>query len=283
MKSPLGVLCVTGVISGLVILTILFLPVRISGRVLSSTTGLPISGALVSVESGNEFEGSGTGDYVITDQSGNFTARAQGSWISVNAWKQGYAMNGALYGYALGRIGHENVIHLRELTPTNRLDEHDKFYALQPGTGFSFSAGKPVKGDSFEADFVITQDPNKRSIAFMEAQGEGGIQSQLINETIDFYNSPVAPAEGYQRRIEVPSYEATLYFLRTRDGRHYAKFRFMTSVAWPPQGAEYLDLENVRLIWAYQPDGTRNLEINPSKKMPFPFHKFDLNRDSISQ
>jgi len=281
MKSLLAVSCVIVAVSGLVILTIHFFPARISGRVLSLTTGLPISGALVSVESGNDFDD--MGDYVKTDESGKFTARAKGSWVSVNAWKQGYAMNGALYGYALGRIGRENVIHLRELTLTNRLDEHDEFYTLSPGTGFSFSAGKPVKGDSLEADFVITQNPNKKSVAFIEAPGEGGIQSQLINETIDFYNSPVAPVEGYQWRIAVPSYEGTLYFLRMRDGLHYAKFRFMTSVARPPQGAEYVDLENVRLIWAYQSDGTRNLEINPSKKMPFPFHMFGLNRDSINQ
>jgi hypothetical protein len=258
-------------------------PHQLSGKVISANTNMPISGALIAIESGNPWDESAMGEYVQSDQFGNFTAQAKGSWVSFNAWKQGYAMSGALYGAALGRAGKENIIPLRELTPTNRLEVHDQFYALVPGTGFSFSAGKVVKGDSSEADFVIAQDLNKKSVAFIETPDGGEIQSQQINETTDFYNSPIAPVAHYQRRLVVPANEMTLYFLRTRDGRHYAKFRFMADVVMTPQGAKYVDLENVRLIWAYQVDGTRNLEIKPNKNMPFPFYKFGFSPASISE
>jgi hypothetical protein len=282
MKRILVILCITCVVAILAAVTSQFVPMQISGRVVSSTTGLPVGDALVAVQSGNEFEETGTSEHVRTDQFGNFTARARGSSISISAWKRGYALGGTRYGSPLGRLGRENVIRLRELTPTTRIEEHDEFYALVPGTGFSFSTGKRVKGDSPEADFVVTQYPNKRSVAFIEAQGEGGIQSQVITEATDFYNSPFAPIAGYQRRIAIPSEEATLYFLRTRDGGHYAKFRFMALIVMPPQGSEYVDLESVRMIWAYQSDGTKNLEIIPSEKMPFPFYGFGLNPNSIN-
>jgi hypothetical protein len=66
---------------------------------------------------------------------------------------------------------------------------------------------------------------------------------------------------------------AGLYFLRTRDGRHYAKFRLMVSAVKTPKGSEYLDW--ARMIWAYQPDGTRNLEIVRNAPIPYPFSEFE--------
>jgi hypothetical protein len=260
----------------------LFLPMAFSGRVVSRNTGAPVPDALVAIESdiGYPILDLFLGDrpafasYVRTDQDGRFVAEAKGSWVSVRAWKSGYAMAGVLYGSAFSRRGRENAIQMRELSRTNLVPEHDGFHSFAPGTGFSFSQGTIVPGDSPHADFVIRQDQNEKTTAYIEAQGDGGLIFQPFNDEVDFYNSPEAPATGYERRVEVNQSDMGLYFLRTRDGSRYAKFRFMVSISVPPEGAAYLALESTRLIWAHQPDGTRNLEIEPGREIPFPFHMF---------
>lgn len=272
-----------------VVVASLFLPMTFSGRVISRHTGAPVPDALVAVESdvGYPLLDVFLGDrpafasYVRTDQEGRFVAEAKGSWVSVRAWKSGHAMVGVLYGSAISRRFRENVIKMRELSQTSWVSKRDGFHSFAPGTGFSFSQGITVPGDSPHADFVIRQDQNEKTTAYLEAQGEGGLIFQPFNEEVDFYNSPEAPATGYEKRVEVNQTDMGLYFLLTRDGRHYAKFRFIAPVSIPPEGAAYLALESTQLIWAYQPDGTRNLEIEPDRGIPFPFHRFEVDVRSL--
>jgi hypothetical protein len=257
----------------------LFLPVTFSGRVISRSTGAPVAEALVAVESDQAFsltDMTAFGSYVKTDKDGKFEAEAKGSWVSVRVWKPGYAMAGVLYGPALARRWRDNVVAMREMSQTNWVQEHDGFYPFAPGSGFSFAQGRVVQGDGPAADIVITEDRDVRTAAYIEAQGGGGVIFQPFIGGIDFYNSPEAPAAGYEKRVKVNTSEMGLYYLRTRDGSRYAKFRFMTPIAMPPEGPEYLALEETRLIWAYQPDGTRHLEVVAGRGMPFPFHKFGL-------
>lgn len=285
MKRPPSWLIIP-LVAGVPVITVcvaaayyLFLPITFSGQVVSRSTGAPVAGALVAVESDQAFSLADTpacSSYVKTDKDGRFAAQAKGSWVSVRVWKPGYAMADVSYGSALSRRWRDNVVAMREMSQTNWVQEHDGFYPFAPGSGFSFAQGRAVLGDSPAADIVITQARDERRAAYIEAQGGGGVIFQPFIGGIDFYNSPEAPAAGYEKRVKVNISEMGLYYLRTRDGSHYAKFRLMTPVAMPPEGPEYLALEETRLIWAYQPDGTRHFEVVAGRGMPFPFHKFGL-------
>ena len=257
-------------------------PAELSGVVLAAGTKAPIEGALVAVESSNPNADKTSGSYVRTDAQGRFKAAVAGTSVSVSAWKQGYAMSGRIIRDSAAPDG--VTIELREMTPTNWVPNRDAFYDLKPGAGFSFSLGKVVGGDSPEADVVISQKAGDVAAAIIEARGDGGIIFQPYDGGTDFYNSPEAPQGGYKtlERFD-PSHnpsEDGLYFVRTRDGKHYAKFRLGVNVVKSPSGDMHLDFEHgARLMWAYQPDGTRNLELIPDEGVPFPFYKFNLHNE----
>lgn len=277
---------VTGALFLLAALFFVFRPVTISGRIISADTKTPLSDVLVAVESGTNYEDSTLGSYVRSDKDGRFTATAKGMWVSIRAWKYGYAMNGINYGYAFPHIGRESVIELRKMTETNWLPAHDTLFKFKPGDGFSFALGKVVDGNSPDADVVISQNKTSATIVFIEARGEGGIILQPINDEVNFPNSPEAPLTGYEKsalydRSDSQS-EGKFYFVRTQDGKHYAKFWLNIDLVMQPSGDAYLDFDmNTRMQWVYQPDGTRNLEVAPSKEMAFPFYKFGLKSESL--
>ena len=233
---------------------------KISGRVVSAETKGPLSDVIVVVQSGM-FDGPGSPEpiYVKTDKDGRFAARLYDDNISIRAWKQGYAENGSM-GEDRSPSG-EVVIELRQMTASNWVPERDEFYDFELWKGFSFASAKPVGASGSEADIVLVESKDDPTKAFIEVGGNGGIVFQLFDGNIDFYNTPEAPQTGYASRVPVEMSRAGLYFLRTRDGNHYAKFRLMLSAGITPQGLKYLDWANARMIWSYQPDGTRNLEI----------------------
>jgi hypothetical protein len=258
---------------------------ELSGVVLASGTKSPLADALVAVESADPQADQAFGSYSRTDSGGRFTASIEGDLVSVKVWKQGYAPGGSVIDGGSASKG--VAIELREMTQTNWVSNHEDFYELKPGTGFSFALGKVVGDNSPEADIIISQTLEDRTVALIEARGDGGIVFQPYEGGVDFYNSPEAPLTGYKtsERFDPsrnPS-EDGLYFVRTRDGKHYAKFRISISFGKSAKGKERLDFDlPSRLIWSYQSDGTRNLEVAPDKKMAFPFYKFTAEIDSSS-
>lgn len=274
---------VAGLVGGVLFLAAQFVQSRtvtISGKVISANTKMPISDVMVAVESGMPDEETGFGSYVKTDGGGKFAAKAKGK-VSISVWKPGYAMHGTYAGYAFTLLDREIIIEIRELTPTNWITEHDAFYKLKPSHGFSFSLGQVVNGSNPDVDILVVQNADDLSTAIIEAQGEGRIIFQPFDDKVDFYNSPEAPSTGYQKQTPINLSQPGLYFVRTRDGKHYAKFRLLVDLVHPPSGPSYLDLETARLLWAYQPDGTRNLEVKPGKDLPFPLGKFGIKRESL--
>jgi hypothetical protein len=63
--------------------------------------------------------------------------------------------------------------------------------------------------------------------------------------------------------------------VRTRDGKHYAKVRLIRGVKQTNQGEDH---SAYWLQYAYQADGTRNLEITINREYGFTFEKFGLKR-----
>ena len=169
-----------------------------------------------------------------------------------------------------------------ELT-SNLVTEHDEFYNFSHGSGFSFKLGRSVHGDGTDADIVIIRDLNDKTSGYIDARGEGGILFQPWDEKTDFDNSPEAPDVGNEKRLKLIRPQEGLYFIRTRDGKHYAKFRLLVDLAQPFNGSPFLDFEHSQLLWAYQPDGTRNVDIRPSKNLSFPVEKFGLKRESLGR
>jgi hypothetical protein len=253
---------------------------HISGKVVSAETMMPVEDALVYVNSGMSYEEVGLNIYSRTDSKGKFKAKVRGT-VSVRVWKPGYAIRSVNLGPASDATGRENILELRPLTSSNWIKEHDDFVELKYGSGFSFRLGKVVSGDSADADLVLTKDVTDETNAYVVALGEGGIIFQSWDEKVDFDNSPAAPLTGYERSEKLNRPEQGLYFLRTRDGKHYAKFRLLIGVVESPDGSTHLELNESRFIWAYQPDGTRNLEIGPSRKLSFPLEEFGIKRDSL--
>jgi hypothetical protein len=259
---------------------VLFGSSTVTGKVISQDTRKPIEGAMVYVHSEMPYEENGFNSYVTTDVAGSFSANIRGNVSLIRVWKPGYAVRGIKAGNPTLL---ETVIKLRELSSTNLVTEHFEFYNFSHGGGFCFALGKSVRGDSSDADIVITQDVNDRTTGYIEIRGEGGIIFRPWDEQTDFYNSPQAPDAGYEKRLAIPGAQEGLYFIRTRDGKHYAKFRLLVDLAQPFKGSPFLDFEHSQLLWAYQADGTRNLDIRPSKNLSFPVEKFGLKRESLGQ
>lgn len=174
------------------------------------------------------------------------------------------------------------ICKLRALRSVDLVLEHHELYNLSPGGGFSFSLSKVVDGTGPDADIVFHRDENDEDITYIEALGTGGILFQPADEAVDFGNSPEAPLSGYERKLRYPASQGGFYFVRTHDGKHYAKF--FSPLQWTrSDGAvRRLDLANTEIIWAYQPNGTRDLENSP-RTLPFPFDKFGVKRESLER
>ncbi len=146
----LGTILVVGLLL-LAAVYVLSSSVSITGKVISANTKTPISGALVAVESDDPFNENGFGSYVKTDQDGKFEAKAKGKWIRITVWGKGYAVNEVSYGYAIGRVGQETIIELREVNTAKQLPIKDAFYDLPLQGGFSFSLARVVEGNNADA------------------------------------------------------------------------------------------------------------------------------------
>ena len=244
--------------------------VELSGKVVSSRTLAPVSDAFVYVESGCSWEEVGMHYTTRTDDQGRFTIKAKCDVI-IRVWKVGFSMTDVPMGSAWTLSRKENVVQLREIIAKNSVQESFDRSGLVEGEGFSFSLGKIVTAG---ADIRLTRQEGEKDL-FIEALGEGGLYFQAYAKGIDFYNTPEAPITGYAKKLPLFREPMGLYYTRTQDGKHFAKVRLMKGLK--PEGEGY----SYWLQWAYQPDGSRNLEIAIGKEYLFPFEAFGLDRESL--
>jgi hypothetical protein len=118
----------------------------------------------------------------------------------------------------------------------------------------------------------------KSGKVLVEALGDGGLVYQEYGEGIDFYNTPEAPISGYSRQLPADTGAMGVFYALARDGKHYAKVRLRSGA---PKRTKLDDLSAYFMQWAYQPDGTRSLEIAVGKEYMFLFERFGLKRDSL--
>lgn len=250
----------------------------LSGRVVSMEAQTPIQEAMLSVESIVRGSDGAFGDYVRSGTDGRFVAQIKGFPVSIGVWKPGYALNGTIINTTSLMKGQELVIELREMTKTNWVAERENREGIGTGDGFSFSSGKRVANGGLDADIILSYGAHSVNNIHISSLGAGGIIYQADSERSDFYNTPEAPAEGYVSKLSHKPDELGTYYVRTRDGKHYAKFRLKPGVKDTNKGS---DFSVFWIRWAYQQDGTRNLEVEPSKMLPFPFEKFGVNRENL--
>jgi hypothetical protein len=246
------------------------------GKVVSATTHQPVSEVFVAVESVLPYawEGTGLGRYVQTDMEGRFSAEVKGD-ISIRAWREGYALADEAIGSSRDLPATPVNIEIRELESSDLVPEYILREGFTVGDGFSLRLGKIVSGDSQEADFRLISESNGERI--VQALGKGGVLYQTYSRGVDFYNTPEAPSSGYLKQVQLEPDSMGLFYVITRDGEHYGKIRLIAGgLKQTSQGSDS------RAYWpqfAYQPNGTRNLEIAVCKDYIFPFEKFGLKRE----
>lgn len=126
--------------------------------------------------------------------------------------------------------------------------------------------------DRNEADLFPLVDNNfNRERITLEASGEGGISFLSVQElgvNSDFLvYADDAPEEGYLSNVTLNLKRSTegpagVYFVRTRDGEHFAKFYFGPSgygILGSEQDYEQGDW-GLLIDYVYNPNGSRNLE-----------------------
>ena len=119
-----------------------------------------------------------------------------------------------------------------------------------------------------QADITLLLSSTARQALILRSKGKGGIRQQREG---DFYSLFEAPESGYEEEVELRAGEDNIYFVRTHDGAHYAKMRLWHCCDENPH--------HYRVQWAYQTDGTRNLEIKPGTDFPFPLKEFGIQID----
>jgi hypothetical protein len=251
----------------------------ISGIIVSDKTRRPVPDALVAVQSvlPYSWDGPGLGRYVKTNHNGEFLAEVKGE-VVIRAWKSGFAMADGSFGSGWKLQGRKLVIKIRELASSNTVPELKHPDELDAGDGFSFKFGKVVNGNDHDADFRLLRDPMSGKV-LAEALGDGGLVYQEYGEGVDFYNTPEAPISGYSKRLPLDTDSMGLFYAITRDGKHYAKVRLLYGAL--KRIGKLDDFTAYSIQWAYQHDGTRNLEIAVGKEYSFPFESFGLKRGSL--
>jgi len=131
-----------------------------------------------------------------------------------------------------------------------------RYYPPGRKMGWQFATGQMAPEQS--SDFVIEPDESGRGLAFLAARGQGGFRTvRGLSGPWALYNLPEAPPDGYEPRIDLREAhrdDRPCYYIRTADGRHYAKI----AVVGPVRATEY---QGVQFEWAWQPNGSRALEI----------------------
>jgi hypothetical protein len=243
----------------------------VSGRVTNAKTGEKIPGATVSVSfqrlDANYNWMDGGHANLGTGPSGEFSVnhRNLGGRFVVLAQCEGFYPN---YDYQSLRklerhmmsMNYRVEVRLCPIVSPRPLPKGQegevRFSPPARRIGWNFAAAQMVPEAT--ADFVGESDEAGRKIVTLIARGQGGFSRVAgLSGGWALFNMPEAPRDGFQPRVdvrEVAEGERACYYVRTADGRHYAKIVMGGTV----QSREFC---GIRFEWVYQPDGSCALEI----------------------
>jgi len=168
----------------------------------------------------------------MTDKQGTFTITARRDATGVTVSKEGYE---TYYGW----LDLDSSVHVQ------LKEQHPELIPLQSSIlqidtfspkshGWIFSAGTTTT-DLTQADLSMRKSDSNSQHVILETFGQGGIaftSAESLGTTSDFLTyADVAPESGYEKTVELslePGKEGPsgVYFVRTRDGKRYAKFTF---------------------------------------------------------
>ena len=247
----------------------------VEGSIVNYDTQQPLSGAVVTLSA----VGWGTRNgflvwdkvYIyqgVTDEQGRFSIEARRDATNLMATKGGYIPYQGWHDI-------NRPVHLK-------LKQKNAEYVplpsgqLEVGSmdsvpyGWIFAESKTTS-DPAEADIFMGISNNSREHVILETSGRGGIafiSAEELGVNSDFLvYAAIAPELGYVDAVELSLQRgkegpAGVYFVRTRDGKHFAKFYFGPS-GYGVLGSEQEHQEGhwaLLLDYVYDPRGSRNLE-----------------------
>lgn len=259
---------------------------RREGIVVSTDTGEPIPGAFVDITSAGPFDDVETNCFVVSDERGRFVADVTWDVVSARAWKPGYALNGNDSSTGDSERGKNPLeLRLRPLTSSALVGcrTTDFRSSIRVGEGVNMATGEIVPAADPTADFAILGELERPASHVIVAFGNGGLVPHTTGgyDWLDFrlHNTPEAPETGYVDRspLRCTSYGVyDLFYVRMRDGRHYGKVRLRGGMGAAGGAPSAYDL-----VFAYQPDGTRELELEIDQEFPFPLEMFGIDRKAL--
>ena len=242
----------------------------VSGTVTDFETNHPIHGATIRAAQHGWGISNGTlvwdkdySSHATTDEQGRFTiGYRRGS--SANLWAEspGYQRFQAWYPRnATARIRLKRRTEGLKAFPSGFLRLGRKtdgsFY------GWDFASGQ-LTTTADEADIYPTSaEPGSKGNMRIRASGAGGIRfvprAELGVDNMFLVYTDTAPAYGYEPSAELDfESEGGIYFVRTRDGTHYAKLEFIPTAFFMETGPDIA--RDLSLHYVYNPDGTRDLK-----------------------
>ena len=253
---------------GVVVLAACRTTKTITGRVTDFRSGLPMSG--VTVQAVQNGWGWSRGPVWDKDYLTSATTDTEGRFLL--PYRVGGSANlvASLHGYNVFRHWYEpstvatirlkGLVHPPKMLPTDYLRVGIYTDGRLYGWNFGNSSvvASPGGADVFPA--LVESGENGRIV--LRATGKGGLhfvtQSKLGVDDQFLVYADSAPETGYIAEATIDfSGKGGLYFVRTRDGEHYAKFEF-----YPDATASTADrgvARDLMLRFVYNPPGSRAL------------------------
>ena len=241
----------------------------VSGRVTDFETNRPIQGATIraaqhgwGLSNGSLVWDKDYSTYTSTDERGAFTVGyRRGS--SVNLWvvHQGYQRFQMWYP--------KNAdVHIRLKRRIEGLRALPSgFLRLGQKTdgslyGWDFSSGRLAATPDTADIFPESVESGSRGNMRLRTSGDGGIRfvsrEELGVDNMFLIYTDTAPLDGYQPTAELDfGSNGGIYFVRTRDGQHFAKFEFIPT-AFAMEAAPDI-ARDISLHYVYNPEGMRDL------------------------
>ena len=261
-------------LSGLAILALLscsgcLTEKHVTGTVTDFETNRPIRGATIraaqhgwGLSNGSLVWDKDYSTYTTTDERGEFTIGYRfGSSVSLWLEHQGYQRFQSWYPRnADVRIRLKQRFEGLKALPSGFLRLGEKTDGSYYGWDFSNGrlADSPDDADIFPESVERGTRRNMR----IRASGDGGIRfvsrEELGVDNMFLIYTDTAPADGYVATAELDfGSDGGIYFVRTRDGQHFAKFEFIPT-AFAMESAPDI-ARDLSLHYVYNPEGTRDL------------------------